>query len=383
MPDIESSRCPNCGASVNSDSGNCTYCGSKLKNKADKKEISTEEYIKEEVSKIPVRKSRIKPLIIALVVVFVIVGILAIMINYGLRKSEELESAGKDGSISSETPGDSGDYGPISFNFPYNIGFSSVIDDNYDIFIVEKRTSVPVSLTEGRSTEDIGICFSYDNKKIACASGEKDLLSACIINTTGSDFQKIKDNGENSEWPYSFSPDGKLVSFVIRKNDKTGIYSFNFENEKITKLFSSKESENCPAFSPDGSRLLFNSNKDGDFEIFLLDLKSAKALQLTDNDADDISPCFSSDGERIIYSSNIDGDYEIYSIDLNGEESIQLTDSSYDETMPAVSPDGDYIAFVSDKNQSFDSIYIMKADGSDIKKLTDKNYEETQPFFGK
>ncbi len=383
MPDIESSRCPNCGASINSDSGTCTYCGSKLKNKTDKKEISTEEYIKEEVNKIPVRKSRIKPLIISLVVVFVIVGILAIMISYGSRNSEAGKSAEKDSSISSKTPQDNGEYGPISFNFPYNIGFSSIVDGNYDIFVVEKRTSKPVNLTENSNADDIGICFSYDNKKIACASGEKDLLSACILNTGGSDFQKIKENGENSEWPYSFSADGKLVSFVTLKNDKTGIYSFNFENKKITKLFSSKESENCPTFSPDESKLLFNSNKDGDFEIFLLDLKSAKALQLTDNDADDISPCFSPDGERIIYSSNMDGDYEIYSIDLNGEESIQLTDSSYDETMPAISPDGEYIAFVSDKNQSFSSIYIMKADGSDIKKLTDSNYEETQPFFGK
>ena len=382
MQDTESSRCPNCGASINSDSGNCTYCGSKLKSKTDKNEISTEEYIKGEVSKIPVRKSRIKPLIIALVIVFAIAGILSIMISYGLRKSESGESAGETGTGSANQEAGK-EYESIPFNFPFAVGFSSQADGNFDIFVVKERTSVPVNITEGRTSDDIGLCFSYDSKKIACASGTEDLMTVCILNNDGNDFQKIKENQEDSEWPYSFSPDGKLVSFVVLKNNKTGIYSFNLENEKITKLFSSKESENCPAFSPDGSTLLFNSNKDGDFELFLLDLKSSKAFQLTDNDADDISPCFSPDGERIIYSSNIDGDYEIYSIDFDGKDSIQLTDSSYDETMPAVSPDGGYIAFVSDKNDSFNSIYIMKADGSDIKKLTDRNYEETNPFFGR
>jgi len=124
MPDIESSKCPNCGASINSDSGTCAYCGSKLKNKTDKKEISTEEYIKDEISKIPPRKSKVKPLIIALVVVLVIAGLLSIMISYALRKSEEGKSA-EEGSIDSATIDAGGDYGSISFNFPYDIGFSS------------------------------------------------------------------------------------------------------------------------------------------------------------------------------------------------------------------------------------------------------------------
>jgi Tol biopolymer transport system component len=92
--------------------------------------------------------------------------------------------------------------------------------------------------------------------------------------------------------------------------------------------------------------------------------------RLTDNPANDTSPVWSPDGKRIAFVSDRDDkEDEIYVMNAEDLSITRLTDSRDGDGDPAWSPDGQRIAYVS-SHDNICQIYVMNADGSGATRLT-------------
>ena len=77
-----------------------------------------------------------------------------------------------------------------------------------------------------------------------------------------------------------------------------------------------------------------------------------------------ILPC------NITFESDRDGNREIYSMHADGSAQVNLTNDPADDYDPVWSPDGTQIAFVSNRSEGGQHIFVMNADGSDVTKVT-------------
>lgn len=109
-----------------------------------------------------------------------------------------------------------------------------------------------------------------------------------------------------------------------------------------------------PRFSPDGSRvayvLLTVDKADNAYRsaVWIAPMDDSPGKQFTAGEKRDTSPCWSPDGRRLAFVSNRHNDKnQIYLIDLDGGEARRLTNMENGATDPAWSADGRRIAFVS------------------------------------
>ncbi|MFQ5930120.1 MAG: hypothetical protein ACE5MK_10490, partial [Acidobacteriota bacterium] len=75
----------------------------------------------------------------------------------------------------------------------------------------------------------------------------------------------------NSQYPYSFSRDGKRLFFVeLNPETRYDIHVLSMEGERSSKpLLQTEFSENTPAISPDTRWMAYSSNESGQFEVYV------------------------------------------------------------------------------------------------------------------
>lgn len=83
----------------------------------------------------------------------------------------------------------------------------------------------------------------------------------------------------------------------------------------------------------------------------------------------DLAAAWSPDGRSLVFDHPHDGDTEIYVQDSDGIE--QLTDNDRSDYYPSWSPDGRRIAFLSDREDGRQQLYVMNSDGADEERLSD------------
>ncbi|MCG5529841.1 hypothetical protein LRD18_02990 [Halorhodospira halochloris] len=72
----------------------------------------------------------------------------------------------------------------------------------------------------------------------------------------------------------------------------------------------------------------------------------------------------------LLFVSDHEGRPSIYATDLKGSRIKRLTDAQVTDLDPVWSPAGDRIAFVSRRDESGGSVYLMRGDGTEQKRLT-------------
>ena len=133
-----------------------------------------------------------------------------------------------------------------------------------------------------------------------------------------------------------------------------------------------------PAWSPDGRKLAFVSRRDGNSEIYVMNADGSEQENLTREPANDSHPSWSRDGRKLVFVSRRDGNSEIYVMNADGSGLRNLTRTPSDDLDPAWSPDGRAIAFVQKKcvpsrpcGTAFETyLYVVNADGSGLRRLT-------------
>ena len=160
-----------------------------------------------------------------------------------------------------------------------------------------------------------------------------------------------------------YSPDGKYITYVHRKDDGSEGYLYRKKNKikdksrgKVINSFKSAS----PVYSPDGKYIVYVNLERGN--------KLYRKNADDNSDGEDINkskssdPAYSPDGRYIVYSNN-DEDGKLYRKDLTEDDNgdgEQITDVNSQN--PAYSPDGKYIYYL---NVNDSKIYRRDADDDD------------------
>jgi dipeptidyl aminopeptidase/acylaminoacyl peptidase/RNA polymerase subunit RPABC4/transcription elongation factor Spt4 len=127
------------------------------------------------------------------------------------------------------------------------------------------------------------ICFDTDKKP-----------QICLMNSNGSNVQKITDMADVNEW-VSWSPDGTELTFVVgRKEDKNRrICKINSDGSGFKTLYEENDAL-YPSYSPDGNWIVFiaylDKNVSGKGEVFIMRKDGSDFKRLTNDDKSDWLP---------------------------------------------------------------------------------------------
>jgi Tol biopolymer transport system component len=175
--------------------------------------------------------------------------------------------------------------------------FTSTRDGDPELYVMDIDGSNQTRLTFEKGY-DGGAFFSQDGSKIVFrASRPKteseladyeelannglfrpSILEIYVMNSDGSDIQKITNFGKASFAPF-FHPDGKRIIFSSNVNSTNGrnfdLYMINVDGTGFEQITFNDTFDGFPMFTKDGKQLVFCSNRfnknEGDTNVFIAD----------------------------------------------------------------------------------------------------------------
>jgi TolB protein len=91
----------------------------------------------------------------------------------------------------------------------------------------------------------------------------------------------------------------------------------NSDGSNQTNISNNPTYNVSPSWSPDGKKIVFVSKRDGNREIYIMNSDGSNQTNISNNPSFDIAPSWSPDGKKITFTSSRNGNWEIYSIKLN------------------------------------------------------------------
>lgn len=174
--------------------------------------------------------------------------------------------------------------------------------------------------------------------------------------------REIEEKGYVASVP-TFSPDGRRVGFVVRRDSDTLVVENVDGGARRTFTVAGGYSLE---FSPDGRHIAFTSGDSSDRRIHISDLDGRNRRTLAKGDG----PVFSPDGCTIAFSAEHGDRERIYLIDADGRHRRPLTKYGTRAFFPVFSPDGRKIIFRSEQEGGDIALYIIDSDGRNQRRLS-------------
>jgi TolB protein len=157
-------------------------------------------------------------------------------------------------------------------------------EDQADLFLLSlSQGATAARLTATRGVENTNPVFSPDGRRITYVSGLQGHPELYIMDADGTGADVLT-NYDFSEKNYrsdpDWSPDGRLVVYQERINDRFQIRTIRVSGSTPKPLTSEGENEQ-PSWSPDSRHLVITSTRTGVRQLWIMDTESGRMRQLT------------------------------------------------------------------------------------------------------
>ena len=256
--------------------------------------------------------------------------------------------------------------------------FTSGVDGNYEVFIMNPDGSEQINLTQHRAN-DLQAVWSPTGEKILFVSdrsrGIRDLY---MMNPDGSNVRRVfKKKIENWRTDPTWSPDGKQFAYryINWNNGEFGIYIATLGEQDVEKLVDKGTS---PVWSPDGKEIAYTAYPAPGWgevrRVSLIDIRTRKQRFILPKKAMSWQngPSWSNTGDKLVFSwckHPFPPDFNpradrfppewrnketIYIVNRDGTELQQLVgeDGNYTQ-YPALSPNGEEVLYTQEINRQF------------------------------
>jgi len=221
----------------------------------------------------------------------------------------------------------------------------------------------PATIDTGTATHcnnDHGISPDSTLLAISDQSQPDHQSSVYVVPIGGGEARRVTQNSP-SYW-HGWSPDGKTLAFVGRRNDEFDIYTIPVSGGDETRLTTAKGLDDGPEYSPDGKYIYFNSERTGHMQIWRMRADGNAQEQITFDDFNNWFPHISPDSKWMVflsYGSDVTGhppnkDVQLRLMNvsegkIDGEITVlaKLFGGQGTINVPSWSPDSLKVAFVS------------------------------------
>jgi len=217
-----------------------------------------------------------------------------------------------------------------------------------------------------------------------------------LMNSEGRLYRLTASGGRLAELPvdlptprinndHGISPDGK--SLVISHEPTEDWQTSSVYTLAIAGGTPKRITTTAPSFwhgwSPDGKTLAFVGRRDDEFDIYTIPVDGGEERRITTCKGLDDGPDYSPDGAFIYYNSFCSGRMQIWRMRPDGTQPEQLTNDAYANWFPHPSPDGRwlvFLAFIEDQGQDHPFGRQVKLRLMDLR---DRSVRDLTPeFFG-
>lgn len=283
----------------------------------------------------------------------------------------------------------------------YNIAVKdSSGNSNYEVFTMDLDGSNSKNITNNKD-----VAWTYRAyKNTLYFISDRDTCYRCFFlyktDVNGSNIKKVSTLQLEDSW-MDIRNNGReiIVSGRIGKEIRYQLFLINTFDGTFMQLTNDTAAYyRDPAFSPDGKQIAFiyrKNKRDKSLidEIFIMNFDNSEMKQLTSYPKDNIS--YKSSGYKagathwhptedfISYISMQNGRHNIYAISPDGKKQWKLTENKFSEGWHDWSSDGKFLVFdTSNENESQYHIMLMNWETKEIKQLSDSIYQFQQsPVF--
>jgi len=207
------------------------------------------------------------------------------------------------------------------------------------------------------------------------------------IDSDGTDLVQMT-NGKDGESGGIWSPDGKFISFITKRNEDSQIHLMRTDGGEALEFTEHKGGVDYHLWSPDSRKIYFLSSdllteeeekkkkkKDDAFlfeknyqhhHLWVIDVETKEEKRLTEGDFSVSSIEVSRDGTTIVYRAAPTPLYddflnaEIWLMDLSDGSTRRITQNNISEGSISLSPDNTQIVFTSDASADLENYYQSK-----------------------
>lgn len=181
-----------------------------------------------------------------------------------------------------------GNFSPAWSSDGSKVAFSSSMrNDDPEIYVVDATGAGAKRLTAVKGSDVSPVFNPKTNGQIAWVSGRTGLPQIFIMDTDGSNVQRVTNEGYAVS--PSWSPNGLLLAFSWIRHYGPGapggqdIYLMDVASRQFRQLTHDSGRNDFPSWSPDGRHIVFQSTRSGSEEIWTMLADGTHQQQLTRN----------------------------------------------------------------------------------------------------
>jgi Tol biopolymer transport system component len=145
----------------------------------------------------------------------------------------------------------------------------SIEEEGQEVWIYDLSREALTRFTSDRSGSNTP-AWTRDGKRIAFSSTREGPANVFLQNADGSGGLERLSTSENTQVPFDWSPDGKILVFMqVAPATGYDLWFLRMGDRKTQPFLRTRSNEAAPKFSPDGRWLAYISDESGHYEVYV------------------------------------------------------------------------------------------------------------------